>query len=339
MSLRVLNWYELEWEEWSGGPRFGSRTAQLAEPLGARKLGSHAEILPPGKASAPYHAHLVNEEMFLVLGGEMSLRLQGREYPLAEGDLVAILPGAEGVHQFLNGSAHPGQFLAASTRIERDVVEYPDAGSLLYRVGGLAADPPEASVLIKDERVVADFAGEPTEQPPGERSQLPDERDRRIVRLADVAWERFSRGGRFGGEWKRLGREVGARLLGYRLYRLEPGQQPFPFHFHHVNEELFYVRGGNGRLRTRDGTHDLEAGDAFVCPAGPEGAHAIVNTGDRPLEFLAISTMQQPEVVELPDSAKVYVMVGSAPGGDPDERAVDLVFRRGDAVDYMEGEG
>ena len=48
--------------------------------------------------------------------------------------------------------------------------------------------------------------------------------------------------------------------------------------------------------------------------------------------------MEEPEVNEYPDSDKLYVMVGSAPGGDPGERAVDAAFRRSDAVSYEEGE-
>jgi uncharacterized cupin superfamily protein len=105
-----------------------------------------------------------------------------------------------------------------------------------------------------------------------------------------------------------------------------------------VNEEFFYVRRGYGQLRDGDGTRDIAPGDAFACPPGPEGAHAILNTGDVPLEIFALSTMENPEVNEYPDSDKLYVMVGSAPGGDPGERVVDAAFRRTDAVPYEEGE-
>ena len=83
---------------------------------------------------------------------------------------------------------------------------------------------------------------------------------------------------------------------------------------------------------------DLSPGDAFACPPGPDGAHGFLNTGDTPLEIFALSTMEEPEVNEYPDSDKLYVMAGSPPGGDPAERTVDAAFRRADAVAYEEGE-
>jgi hypothetical protein len=48
--------------------------------------------------------------------------------------------------------------------------------------------------------------------------------------------------------------------------------------------------------------------------------------------------MAEPEISEYPDSGKVYVMVGAAPGGDPAARTLDMVFRRADQVDYLDGE-
>jgi len=144
--------------------------------------------------------------------------------------------------------------------------------------------------------------------------------------------------GPFASQRKRVARAACARLLGYGLVRLQPGQRPCAYHFHHVNEEWFYVRSGYGRLRTADGEWGLRPGDAFGCPAGADGVHGLVNSGDTPLEYFALSTMEEPEVVVYPDSDKVYAMVGAAPGGNPDARSVDLIVRRRDAVAYEEGE-
>lgn len=353
--MKVLNWFDLEWKEWTEGPAlYRTRYAPLAGPLGARKLGYHAHILPPRTALCPYHAHFVNEELFVVLGGEPSVRLGGHEHRLAAGDVVNVPPGPHGAHQLLNPSDRPAHLLAASTMIEREVVDYPDSGKRLFGVEGMVVDPAaddassggngsrgaetRARVLVRDGQVVDYFDGEPAFDPfMSERSRETSPRDPRIVRMGDVSWETHALGP-FGGERKRLSESSGARLLGYSLYRLQPGQRPWPFHFHHVNEEFFYVRGGYGRLRTREGTHDLRPGDAFACPPGPEGAHAILNTGDRPLEYLALSTMEEPEVAEYPDSGKIGVMVGSPPGGEPARRTRAFVFRTEDAVDYLEGE-
>jgi uncharacterized cupin superfamily protein len=280
----------------------------------------------------------VNEELFLVLGGEMSIRLNGREYPLATGDLVGLPPGPESAHQLLNRTDRPAHLLAASTMIPRDVIDYPDSAKRLYGVRDLNADPPAASVLLKEERVASYFDGEPAEELVAEVSPEGAGRDPRIVSLEDVPWERLPFGEPFGGECKWLARRTGARLLGYSLYRLQPGQRPWAFHLHHVNEEFFYVRSGHGQLRTKDGTLELEPGDAFACLPGPEGTHAIQNSGDGPLEYFALSTMEHPEVAEYPDSGKIYVFVGSAPGGDPEARALNVILRLADEVDYLEGE-
>ncbi len=112
----------------------------------------------------------------------------------------------------------------------------------------------------------------------------------------------------------------------------------WPYHFQYVNEELFFVRRGFGELRTSEGASNVHPGDFLFCPPGPGGAHGMRNTGDGPLEILAVSTMEEPEISEYPDSGKIYVLVGVAPGGDAAARSVDLLFRRDAAVDYLDGE-
>jgi uncharacterized cupin superfamily protein len=351
--VKVLNWFDLEWKDFTEGPAlYHTSYAELATPLGAHKLGYHAEILPSRAAFCPYHAHLVNEELFVVLGGEPSVRLDGTEHRLAAGDLLAVPPGRRGAHQLLNRSDRPAHLLAASTMIPREVVDYPDSGKRLIAVQGLAVDPPEGPVgpdggprpetraraLLRDGREVDYFDGEPAFDPFARDPAPPVARDPRIVSMADVPWEPLAMGP-FGGERKRLAQRAGARLLGFSLYRLQPGQRPWPFHLHHVNEEFFYVRSGYGQLRTSEGTRALKPGDAFACVPGPEGAHAILNTGDAPLEYLALSTMEEPEIVEYPDSGKIGVMVGSPPGGDPARRARALAFQMNAAVGYLEDEG
>ena len=48
-------------------------------------------------------------------------------------------PGAASAHQFLNYADRPARTCLASTKIPREVVEYPDArGKRAYAVAGLA---------------------------------------------------------------------------------------------------------------------------------------------------------------------------------------------------------
>lgn len=135
-----------------------------------------------------------------------------------------------------------------------------------------------------------------------------------------------------------VGFELGAKKLGYNLAEVPPGKTAFPYHFHHVNEEMFLVLEGEGTLRWPGGNSPLKAGDLICCPPGPDGAHQILNTGDGRLLYLALSTLQDPEVAEYPDSGKYGVISGRPTGGRPQDAALALWAFKGGAVDYWDGE-
>jgi uncharacterized cupin superfamily protein len=152
-----------------------------------------------------------------------------------------------------------------------------------------------------------------------------------------IAGER-SQGTRFASGHTPIASSLGATKLGYNLTEIPPGKTAFPYHFHYVNEEMFLVLSGTGKIRMPDGTHPLKAGDLVCCPPGPDGAHQIVNDGSAPLRYLALSTVQDPEVVEYPDSAKYGVTVGRKPGASPQESTFRVLAFKKDAVDYWAGE-
>jgi hypothetical protein len=57
------------------------------------------------------------------------------------------------------------------------------------------------------------------------------------------------------------------------------------------------------------------------------------------LRYLCFSTMVEPDVTVYPDSGKVGIFGGAAPGGPKEERTLSK-FLRGDAeVGYYDGEG
>ena len=87
-----------------------------------------------------------------------------------------------------------------------------------------------------------------------------------------------------------------------------------------------------------DGTHPLKEGDLLCCPPGPEGAHQIVNTGKEPLRYLALSTRQDPEVVEYPDAGKYGVTAGRIYGRPFPESSFHAFAFKKDRVDYWAGE-
>jgi uncharacterized cupin superfamily protein len=119
-----------------------------------------------------------------------------------------------------------------------------------------------------------------------------------------------------GYEWDRirLARRLGGEMLGASIYVLGPGQKSFPYHFHHANEEMLVVLEGAVSVRTPQGEQEAGRGDALLFKRGPDGAHQVINTSTGPSRILMISTMVEPEVAEYPDSAKVGVFAGRAPG-------------------------
>ncbi len=338
MSVKVVNLASIEHETEAHGVRFEARRGPLSAKFDAERLRYWTLVLPPGKADGPYRFHLVAESMVFVLGGECRIRLGGAEHALSAGDVVALPPRASSAWQMMNRGGSPAHLLLAETVEDRDVIGHPDSGKRIYRMRtvGESGETVEDLVLSGD-RVVEPWEGEPVEQPIGEGREPSSQGDPRITSIHDVEWEAFG-GAIFHGERKRLSRAVGAERLGYSLYRLQPGERPYPFHFHHVNEEAFLVRTGYGELRTLEETKRLSPGDVFGCPPGIAGAHGLINTGDGVFEYLAFSTMIEPELLEYPDSDKIYAMVGAPPGGDPKRRVIDRIFRRSDAVEYEEGE-
>jgi uncharacterized cupin superfamily protein len=117
------------------------------------------------------------------------------------------------------------------------------------------------------------------------------------------------------------------------LWELPPGQAAYPYHFHHTEEELLVVLEGRPSLRTPEGLRELAPGDVVALLRGEEGAHQVLNRGERTARFLSFSTNGEPDVVVYPDSGKLGAFQRLPDGG-----GLRSMFRLADAVDYYEGE-
>ena len=161
---------------------------------------------------------------------------------------------------------------------------------------------------------------------------------RPIVKLSDLPMKRQVHGDAFDVSFAPLAALGGATGLGARLIEVPAGKRAWPFHAHHANDEMFVILSGAGVLRLGPDQWPVEAGDVAICPAGgDEAAHQLI-AGNAGLRYIAISTMREPDVVAYPDSGKIAVFAGAAPGGDKARRRVDGAWRASDAVDYWEGE-
>lgn len=109
---------------------FHAGRAFLGRQAGAERLGLSLWILPPGQAAYPYHFHLVEEELLIVLDGRPTLRTPGGTRTLQTGEVVACRAGEQGAHQVVNDSAEDVRFLSISTAGQPEIVVYPDEGKI-----------------------------------------------------------------------------------------------------------------------------------------------------------------------------------------------------------------
>jgi uncharacterized cupin superfamily protein len=110
-------------------PGFECRRARLGRQAGSEKLGLSLWELPPGEAAYPYHFHLAEEEILVVLEGRPSLRTVEGWREMEEGEVVSFPTGEQGAHQIVNRSEETVRFLAISNQ-QPDVIVRPDTNSI-----------------------------------------------------------------------------------------------------------------------------------------------------------------------------------------------------------------
>lgn len=130
-----------------------------------------------------------------------------------------------------------------------------------------------------------------------------------VVNLDDLPLEADGHGDRFAVETGEIAQVLGLERLGAMLHVVPPGKTAFPFHRHHVSDEMFLILSGNGVYRIGEQRLAVKAGDCLGAPAGGE-AHQIVNTGSQPLRYIGFSNNDHAEVVEYPDSGKIGIKAG-----------------------------
>jgi uncharacterized cupin superfamily protein len=148
-----------------------------------------------------------------------------------------------------------------------------------------------------------------------------------VINVDEVEETKRMRGERWGHGFKPLTSSMNAKggRLGVSQLRLPPGRAAFPFHYHALEDEAFFILSGRGVLRYGDEIRELRPGDCVSCPAGTKIAHQIANPFDEDLVYLAIGPNDPNEVCVYPDAGKVMV------------RSLQRVGFLS-STDYMEGE-
>ena len=101
----------------------------LSDPGGLTQFGAFLEQLPPGSSLGHRHSHEGEDEMILMLSGEVVLVEVG-ETTLHPGEAVAWPDGNPAGnpvgHRLDNRSGLPARYLVIGTRARRDTIHYTD---------------------------------------------------------------------------------------------------------------------------------------------------------------------------------------------------------------------
>jgi uncharacterized cupin superfamily protein len=126
----MANIYDPHFDEPRGHEGFRARRARLGHQLATERVGLSVWEVEPGQAAYPYHFHLAEEELLVVLDGRPVLRGPDGWRRLERGEVVRFPAGEDGAHQLVNDGAGPVRFMAISTHGQPDVVLYPDEGKI-----------------------------------------------------------------------------------------------------------------------------------------------------------------------------------------------------------------
>lgn len=137
MIKPVLHLDDVELQPWPAGQsipadaatRYSARTAPIGTRIGARKLGINVTVVPPGRSAYPAHNHHANEEMFFILSGSGVLRFGEESHDVRAGCVISCPSGDHSTaHQLINTGEEDLRYLAISTKLTPEFVEYPDSG-------------------------------------------------------------------------------------------------------------------------------------------------------------------------------------------------------------------
>jgi uncharacterized cupin superfamily protein len=132
----VPNLNQPEFDDVREQPGFNARRARLGRQAGAERLGLSYWEVEPGQAAYPYHVHLTEEELLVVLEGTPRLRTPEGWRDLVPGEVISFAAGEKGAHQLVNGTDETVRFLAISTAGAPEILLQPDSGKLGARDAG-----------------------------------------------------------------------------------------------------------------------------------------------------------------------------------------------------------
>ena len=121
----------------------------------------------------------------------------------------------------------------------------------------------------------------------------------------------------------------GAKNALVSVYEIPPGKSAYPYHYHHKNEETYYILSGEGILKTPEGERQVKAGELLFFPTGPEGAHKLTNSSKTEmLTYIDFDVVHDIDIAVYPDSDKIGIW----------GMRINKIYPEDADVDYYHGE-
>lgn len=125
--MNIINLFDTNDFVKAGKEKHRGSLKDVSKNFDAKKLGFHLETLDPKMFSCPYHWHEGEEELFIILEGEVTIRCNGEFRIVKKGDLIFYNTGPDSVHQMYNHTDQPCKFFALSNDGGPDACHYPDS--------------------------------------------------------------------------------------------------------------------------------------------------------------------------------------------------------------------
>ncbi len=267
--------------------------------------------IPPGAAVCPFHLHVGQWEMFVVLAGSGTVRTSEARTEVKPGEVFFHPPGVP--HQLFASPSQELEVLIIADNPPVDSCHYPDSNKWSLRPPGKFFRMTEADYFDGEDTLPPSGHSDIKIAPPASTAPVAPFAQRKVHPDA-LAWEEFvSPKGKFRGWGKELSVALGAKrkaptgLGGHpfdlELQKLAPGETGCPFHSHAAQWELYYLLSGEATMRTSAESHHLRAGDAMLHPPGD--AHQIRNaSASDDLLYFVVADNPPVDYRHYPDSNK-----------------------------------
>lgn len=261
--------------------------------------------IPPGAAVCPFHAHIVQWEMFVVRRGTGTVRVSEERRAVGPGDCF-LHPAGE-AHQLINTGTEDLEVFIIADNPQLDGFWYPDSQKWGLRTPSVFFKMTPVDYFEGEDSVTAEPEAVPSLPQPATPFAA------RCRNVNEIPWENWqSPKGKYRGYFRGVSLAFGSQHRtpvgrGGHPFDLEFGRVPigaalFPVHWHALQWEFYVFLEGRGEFRLGDESFAVEAGDCVM--AAPGVAHMFKNSGETDLHYLVVADDPLADFWHLPDSNK-----------------------------------